>query len=161
MYWILSWITAFLWGRGFCNSMKLWAMPGRATQHRQIIVKNSDKMWSTGGGNGKPLQYSCCENPMNSMKRQKGVTLEDEPARSKSVQYATGEKWWAITNSFRKNEVSGPKWKWCAVVDVSGSESKVWYCKEKCRMETWNARSWMKVNWICSNRRWQVWTSIS
>ena len=86
-------------------------MPGRATQYRQIIVKNSDKMWSTGGGNGKPLQYSCCENPMNSMKRQKGVTLEDEPARSKSVQYATGEKWRAITNSFRKNEVSGPKWK--------------------------------------------------
>ena len=100
-------------------------MPGRATQYRQIIVKNSDKMWSTGGGNGKPLQYSCCENPVNSMKRQKDVTLGDEPARPKSIQYATGEKWRAITNSSGKNNAAGPKRKWCAVGDVSGSESKV------------------------------------
>ena len=72
-------------------------------------MKSSDKTWSTGGGNGKPLQYSCCENPMNSTKRQKDVTLEDEPARSKSVQYATGEELRAVTNSSRKNEVTGPK----------------------------------------------------
>ena len=51
--------------------MKLWAMPCRATQDRQVIVENSHKTWSVGGGNGKPLQYSCCENPMNSMIRQK------------------------------------------------------------------------------------------
>ena len=66
-------------------------MPCRATQDGRVMVERPDRMWSTGGGNGKPLQYSCCENPMNSTKRQKDVTLEDEPARSKSVQYATGE----------------------------------------------------------------------
>ena len=55
----LSWITALLWWRGLCNSVKLWAMPRRATQDGCIIIKRSDKMWSTGGGNGKPLQCSC------------------------------------------------------------------------------------------------------
>ena len=59
----------------------------------QVIVKSSDKVWSTGGGNGKPPQYTCCENAMNSMKRQKDMTLEDEPLRSsmllrKSVEIA-------------------------------------------------------------------------
>ena len=75
-----SWITA-LWRRGFWNSMKLWAMPCRATQDGQVIVESSHKMWSTGGGNGKPIQNSCCENPMNSMKRQKDMTLEEEPSQ--------------------------------------------------------------------------------
>ena len=58
--------------------MKLWAMPCRATQDRQVMVESSDKMWSTGEGNGKPLQYSCLENPLNSMKRQKDRTLKDK-----------------------------------------------------------------------------------
>ena len=62
----------------------------RATQDRHITVKTSDKMWSTG--NGKPLQYSSCENPMNSMKRQKDMTSEAESPRLKDVQYATGEE---------------------------------------------------------------------
>ena len=66
------------------------------------------KMWSTGEGNGKPLQYSYLENPMNSMKRQKDMTLEDELPRSVSVQYTTGEE---RRNSSRKNEEAGPKWK--------------------------------------------------
>ena len=82
-------------------------------------------MWSTGGGNGKPLQYSRRENPMNSLKRQKDRTLEDEPPRSEGIQYVTGEEQRAITNSSRKNEVAGPKQKKCSVVDVSGGESKV------------------------------------
>ena len=71
-----SWITALLWRSGLPNSMKLWAMPGRVTQDGQVIVKSSDKMWSTRGGNGKPLQYSCWENSMNSMKRQKRYDTE-------------------------------------------------------------------------------------
>ena len=61
--------------------MKLWAMLCRATQDGQVIVESSDKMWSTGEGNGKLLQYSCLQNPMNSMKRQKDMTLEDELPR--------------------------------------------------------------------------------
>ena len=78
-------------------------MPYRATQDGQVMVENSDKTWSTGEGNGKPLQYSCLENPMNSMKRQKDRTLKDELPRSVGTQYATGDQW--RTNS-RKNEAA-------------------------------------------------------
>ena len=94
-----SWITALSWWRGLCNSMKLWAMLCRATQDGWVIVKSSDKMWSTGGGNGHPLQYSCHENPMNSMKKQNNMILEDESPRSEVIQYATGEEQRVITNS--------------------------------------------------------------
>ena len=66
-------------------------MPCRATQDRRVVVESSDKTWSTGEGNGKPLQYSCLENPMNSMKRQKDRTLKDELPRSVGLQYATGD----------------------------------------------------------------------
>ena len=65
------------------------------------MVERSDKMWSTGEGNGKPLHYSCLENPMNSMKRQKDMTLKDELPKSVGAQYVTGEEW---RNSSRKNE---------------------------------------------------------
>ena len=64
----------------------------RATQDRRVTVESSDKTWSTGEGNDKPLQYSCLENPMNSMKRQKDRTLKDEPPRLVGAQYATGEE---------------------------------------------------------------------
>ena len=57
------------WPRALSNSMKLRTMLFRATQDGQVMVEHSDKMWSTGEGNGKPLQYSCLENPMNNMKR--------------------------------------------------------------------------------------------
>ena len=73
------WITTLPWWRGLHNSMKLWAMPGRAIQDVWVIVKGSDKMWFTGGENGNTLQYSCHENPMNRIQRQKGMTPEDEP----------------------------------------------------------------------------------
>ena len=86
-------------------------MPCRATQDGQVTVNISDKMWPTGGGNDKSLQYFCYKNPMNSMKRQKYMTPEDEPRWLESVQYATGEEQRVITNSFRKNEVAGPKQK--------------------------------------------------
>ena len=86
------------------------------------MVGSSDKMWSTGEGNGKPLQYSCLENPMNNMKRQKDMTLENEISKLESIQYATGEEW--IYNS-RKNEEMEPKQKQHPVVDVPGDRSKV------------------------------------
>ena len=76
-------------------------MLSRATQDRRVMVESSDKMWSMGEGNGKPLQYSYLENPMNSMKRQKDGTLKDELLRWVGAQYATGDQW---TNNSRKNE---------------------------------------------------------
>ena len=76
-------------------------MPLRATQDRWVMVEISDKMWSTSEGNGKPLQYSCLENPMNSMKRQKDRTLKEELPRSVGAQYTTGDQW---RNKCRKNE---------------------------------------------------------
>ena len=72
----------------------------RATQDRQVMVENSDKMWPTGEVNGKPLQYSCLENSMNSMKRQNDKTLKDKLPRSVGVQHATGDQW---RNNSRKN----------------------------------------------------------
>ena len=87
-----------------------------------IMVESSDKMWSTGEGNGKPLQYSCLENPMNSMKRQKDRTLNDELLRLVGAQYATGDQW---RNNSRKNEETEPKQKQHPAVDVIGDGSKV------------------------------------
>ena len=78
----------------------------RVTQDGWVIVESSDKMWSIGEGNGKPLQYSCLENPMNSMTRQKDRTLKDELPRTVSAQYATGDQW---RNNSRKNEEMEPK----------------------------------------------------
>ena len=72
------------------------------------MVESSDKMWSTGEGNGKPLQYFCLENPMNSMKSQKDRTLKDELPRSAGAQYATGDQW---RNNSRKNEETESKQK--------------------------------------------------
>ena len=79
-----------------------------------------DRMWSTGDGNGKLLQYSCLENPMNSMKRQNDRILEKELPRSVGVQYATGDQW---RNNSRKNERMEPKQKQYPVVDVTGDRS--------------------------------------
>ena len=92
------------------------------------MVERSDRMWSTGEGNGKPLQYSCLDNSMNSMKRQKYRTLKDELPRSVDAQYATGDQW---RNNFRKNEEMGPKQKQCPVVGVNGDGSELQCCKEQ------------------------------
>ena len=97
-------------------------MPCRATQDGQVLVDSSDKTWPTGEGNGKPLQYSCLENPMNSMKRQKDRTLKDELPRLVGAQYATGEQW---RNNSRKNEETEPKQKQHPAVEVTGDGSKV------------------------------------
>ena len=83
------------------NSMKLSHARG-ATQNGQVIVERSDRMWSTGEGNGKPLQYSCLESPMNSMKRQNDTIPKEELPRSLGAQYATGDQ---RRNNYRKNEV--------------------------------------------------------
>ena len=81
-------------------------MPRGANQDGRGMVESSDRMWSTGEGNGKPLQYSCLENPMNSMKRQKDRTLKDELPRSVGAQYAIGDQW---RNNSRRNEGMYPK----------------------------------------------------
>ena len=97
-------------------------MLSRATQDEQVMMESSDKMWSTGEGNGKPLQYSCLDNPMNSMKRQKERTLKGDLTRSVGAQYATGDQW---KNNSRKNEEIEQKQKQHPVVDVTGDGSKV------------------------------------
>ena len=119
------------------NSMKLWAMPCRATQDGWVIVESSDKTWSTGEVNGKPLPYSCFENPMNSMKRQKDRTLKNDLPRLVGAQYAVGDKW---RNNSRKNEETEPKQKQHPVVDVMGDGNKVQCCKEQYCIHTWNDR---------------------
>ena len=91
-----------------------------------------------GEGNGKPLQHSYLENPLNSTKRQKDRTLKDEFPRSVGTQYATGEQW---RNNSRKNEETEPKQKQHPVVDVTGDGSKVLCCKEQYCIGTWNIRS--------------------
>ena len=103
------------------NSMKPSHACG-ATQVGRVMVERSDRMWSTGEGNGKPLQYSCLENPMNSMKRQNDRILKEELPRSIGVQHATGDQW---RNNSRKNERMELKQKQYPVVDVTGDRSNV------------------------------------
>ena len=113
-------------------------MPCGATQDRWVMVDRSDRMLSTGEGNGKPLQYSCLENSINSMKRQKDRTLKNELPRSVGAQYANGDQW---RNNSRKNERIEPKQKQHPVVDVTGDRSKVQCCNEQYCIGTWNVRS--------------------
>ena len=104
----------------------------------QVMVESSDKMWSPGEGNGKPLQYSSLENPMNSMKGEKDMTLKDELPRSVGAQYGTEDQW---RNNSRKNEETEPEQKQHPVVDVTGDGSKLQCCKEKYCIGTCNVRS--------------------
>ena len=107
-----------------------------ATQDGRVMVESSEKTWSIGEGNGKPLQYSHLENPMNSMKRQKDRTLKDELPRLVGAQYATGDQW---KNNSRKNEEMDSKqnntqlWMWLVMeVKSDAIESNIAY---------WNVRS--------------------
>ena len=97
-------------------------MPCGATQDGWVMVETSDTMWSTGKGNGKPLQYSYLENSINSMVRQKDRTLKDELPRSVGAQYATGDQW---RNNSRKNERMEPKQRKHPVVDGTGDRSEI------------------------------------
>ena len=96
-------------------------------------MERSDRMWSTGEGNGKPLQYSCLENPMNSMKRHNDRILKEELPRSVGAQYVTGDQW---RSNSRKLERMEPKQKEYPVVDVTGDRSKVQCCKPVHLLET-------------------------
>ena len=93
-----------------------------ATQDGRVTVEKSDRMWSTGEGNGKPLQYSCLEKPMNSKKMQNDRILKGELPGSVGAQYATGDQW---RNNSRKNEGMEPKQKQYSVVDATDVRSKV------------------------------------
>ena len=86
------------------------------------MVENSDKTWSTGESNGKPLQYSCLKNPMNTLKRQNDRMPKEELPRSVGAQYATGDQW---RNNSRKNEGMEPRQKQYPVMDVTRDRSNV------------------------------------
>ena len=102
------------------------------------MVERSDRAWSTGEGNGKPLQYSCLEDRMKSIKTQKDRTLKDELPRSAGAQYATRDEW---RNNSRKNEETEPKQKQHPAVGVTGNGTKLQCCKEQYCTGTWNVRS--------------------
>ena len=114
-----------------------------ATQDRRVLVERSDRMWSTGEGNGKPLQYSCLENSMNSMKRQNDRIPKEEHPRPLGAQYATGGQW---RNNSRKNEGMEPKQIQYPVLNVTGDRSKIQCCKEQYCIGTWNVRSMNQGN---------------
>ena len=109
-----------------------------ATQDGWVMVERSDRMWSTVEGHGKPLQYSCLENPMNHMKRQKDRTLKDELPRMVGAQYATPDQW---RNNSRKNEGMEPKKKQYPIADGTGNRSMIRCYKEQYYIGTWNVRS--------------------
>ena len=113
-------------------------MPCGATQDSRFMVERSDRMWFTGEGNGKPLQYSCLENPMNSMKRQYDRILKEELPRSLGAQYATGDQ---RRNNYRKNKRMEPKQKQYPVVNVTGDRNKIRCCKGQYCIGTWNVRT--------------------
>ena len=109
----------------------------RATQDGQVMVEHSDKMWSSGEGNGKPLQYSCLESAMNSLKRQKDRTLKDELPKSVGAQYTPGGQW---RSNSRKNEETEPKQN-NTQLWMTHDGSKVQCYKEYYSTGVWNVRS--------------------
>ena len=109
------------------------------------------KKFSRREGNGKLLQYSCLENPMNSMKRQNDKILKEELPRSVGAQYTTGDQW---RNNSRKNEETEPKQQY-PVVYVTGDGSKVQCCKEQYCIGTWNVWSMNQGKRMWSDSSWQ------
>ena len=112
-------------------------MPCKATQNRQVMLGSSDNTWSFGEGDSKPLQCSCHQNPMNSMKG-KRYDIERWTSQVGRCPYATGDQW---RNNSRKNEEMAPKQKQYPVVDVTGNGSKLWCHKEQYCIGTWNVKS--------------------
>ena len=135
------------------TSVKLSAMPCRSTQDGQVMGESSDKMWSIGEGNGKPLQYSCLENPINSMKRQKDIILKDEFPRSVGANMLLEKSGEIIPERMKRQSQSKNNAQLWMLMD----ESKVQCCKDKYCIGTWNIRSMNQgeLNWKWSNRRWQ------
>ena len=111
-------------------------MPCR--QDGWVMMESYDKTWYTGEGNGKPLQYSCLESPMNNMKRQKDRTLKVELSRLVGAQYATGHQ---KRKNSRENEETESKQKQHPILDVTGDGSKVRCCKQQYCTGNWNVRS--------------------
>ena len=101
------------------------------------MAESSDKTWSAGEGNGKPLQYSYFENPHEQYDKAKR-TLKDELPRLVDAYFATGDQW---RNSSRRNEEAEPKWKQSSVMEVSGGASKFQCCKEQNCIGTWSVTS--------------------
>ena len=112
-------------------------MPCGATHDRWVMVERSDRMWSIGEGNGKPLQYSCLENPMNSIIREKQKTVKDELPRLVGAQYTTRDQW---THNSRENEGLEPKQRQHPVVDRTGDRRKIRCCREQYCIWTWIVR---------------------
>ena len=133
------------------NSMKPSHACG-ATQDERVMVERYDRMRSTGEANGKPVQYSCLENPLKSMKRQNDRILKEELPRTVGAQHATGDQW---RNNSRKNERMEPNQKQYPAVDVTGDRSKVRCCKEQYCIGTWNVKSMNQDKLEWSNKRWQ------
>ena len=126
-----------------CHSLLQWTIfrqtsPGMLGPYHFCALSSPSlhEMWSTGEGDGKPLQYSCLENPTNSMKRQNDRILKQELPRSLGAQYSTGDQW---RNNSRKNEGMEPKEKQYPAVDVTGDRSRC--CKEQYCIGIWNVRS--------------------
>ena len=142
-------------------------MPCGATQDGRVTVERSDRMWSPGEGNGKPLQYSCLENPMNSMKRQNDRILKEELPRSLGAQCATGDQW---RNNSRKNEGTEPKQKQYPVVESWNSSTLATSCEGLThwkRLWCWEGlgaggegdnRGW--DGWMASPTRW-TWVCVN
>ena len=113
-------------------------MPCGATKDGRVMVERSDKTWSIGEGNGKPLQYSCLENPTNNMKRQNDRIWKEELPRLVGAQYATRDQW---RKNSRKNEGIEPKQNQYPAVDVTGNRNKVRCYKKQYCIATWKVRS--------------------
>ena len=130
-------IKLITWTTALSNSVELWAMPCRATQDGRVMVESSDRMWSTGEGNGKPLRYFFLRTARMVWKGKKIGHWRWTPQVSRCP-ITTRDQW---RNNFRNNEEMGPKQKQHPVVDVTGDGSKVWCCKEQYCIGTWNSRS--------------------
>ena len=111
----------------------------RAMQDGWVIVESSDKTWSSGGKKSKLPQYTCHWEPYELYKEAKKISHQKMSPPGRKVSNTLLGR--TTTNSFRKNEAAGPKWKQHSVVDVSGDESKIQCCKEQYCIGTWNARS--------------------
>ena len=156
-----SQITALSWQRGLHNSMKLWAMTCRTTQDEQVTVEGSDKTWSTKEGKSKPLQYSCLENPMNSMKRQRYDTGRWRPPGCK-VSNMLPEKsrgqLLIAPERMKQLDQRGNDAQLCTCLVVMVKSDAI---KNNAACKPGMLGPWIKVNWTCSSRRWQEWTWAS
>ena len=156
-----SQITALSWQRGLHNSVKLWAMTCRTTQDEQVTVESSDQTWSTREVKSKPLRYSCLENPMNSMKRQRYYTGRWRPPGCKVSNM--------LPEVSRGQLLIAPER--MKQLDQRGNDAQLWTClvvtvksdaiKNNAACKPGMLGPWIKVNWTCSSRRWQEWTRAS